>query len=207
MHYYKTCDDLPIYNFYKIMEESNYMHLIVGYDGYQDIKIEHEDIESVWQDIHEEYVKMSGDNSTKLYYELINEVLYLETRYKVVMDLLSSLAENSMSDQMISAYIKELRQWKYKIDDSKPFEDEMDKMVRQLKASENKIRLKKDELEKLKENNNDGESMSLIKQTVKLEQALERNNIDTKKTSVTKWIALLEEIKEINAQRQKNNGK
>ena len=207
MHYYKTCDDLPIYNFYKIMEESNYMHLIVGYDGYQDIKIEHEDIESVWQDIHEEYVKMSGDNSTKLYYELINEVLYLETRYKVVMDLLSSLAENSMSDQMISAYIKELRQWKYKIDDSKPFEDEMDKMVRQLKASENKIRLKKDELEKLKENNNDGESMSLIKQTVKLEQALERNNIDTKKTSVTKWIALLEEIKEINAQRQKSNGK
>jgi len=206
MRYYRNCDELPIYNFYKVMETKNYCFLCLDYDEYNELELK-EDVEELWSEIYEEYVNISGDSSTAMYYELIQEVLYLETRYKVALDLLKNLASESMSEEMKMAYIEELREWKYKIDISKPLGEELDRMIVQLKGSENKIRLKNNELEQFKDEGSKNEKVSLIKQTVKLEQALGRNNIDTKKIPVSKWIAMMNEVKEINESRRKSNGK
>jgi len=206
MRYYRNCDELPIYNFYKVMETKNYCFLCLDYDEYNELELK-EDVEELWSEIYEEYVNISGDSSTAMYYELIQEVLYLETRYKVALDLLKNLASESMIEEMKMAYIEELREWKYKIDISKPLGEELDRMIVQLKGSENKIRLKNNELEQFKDEGSKNEKVSLIKQTVKLEQALGRNNIDTKKIPVSKWIAMMNEVKEINESRRKSNGK
>jgi len=206
MRYYRNCDELPIYNFYKVMETKNYCFLCLDYDEYNELELK-EDVEELWSEIYEEYVNISGDSSTAMYYELIQEVLYLETRYKVALDLLKNLSSESMSEEMKMAYIEELREWKYKIDISKPLGEELDRMIVQLKGSENKIRLKNNELEQFKDEGSKNEKVSLIKQTVKLEQALGRNNIDTKKIPVSKWIAMMNEVKEINESRRKSNGK
>ena len=203
--YYRNCDELPIYNFYKVLETNELCYLYLDYDGYEKMKVI-EVLGGVWEGIYEEYLKLVGDNTTILYYEVVNNLLYLETRYSVVSTLLQQIVMGRMDKDMLRAYILQLREWKYYIDDEKPLNDEISRMVRQLKASENRIRLKKEEKKQL-ETAKSNEKMSLIDQQVKLEQALSRNEIDTKRTVVSKWITMIKEVKLINDQRKKQNGK
>ena len=111
-----------------------------------------------------------------------------------------------MSKEMLEKYAVELKKWQYNLDVKKPLKDELPRLIRQLKGSENKIRIKQEEKKDF-EDKNEGKEMSLIEQQIKLEQALSRNEIDTRKTSVSKWIAMIKEVKFINQQRKNNNGK
>ena len=84
----------------------------------------------------------------------------------------------------------------------------MERLLKQLKRSENKIELKLDELEKLKKENDITDDVSsLEKQAVALEQITGKNNIDTEKTSVRKWVEITKLSESINEQRRKANGK
>jgi hypothetical protein len=209
LNYYKNCDELPIYNFYKVLEEKDFNYLYPNFDGYNAVE-KHQDIEKEWKRIYKEYLVLSGDKTTLEYYELIGDVMYLTTRYKVVSALLTILATSAMEKEVISLYVAELKSWEYVINTNNSFEKEMEKMVVQLKQSENKIRIKESKLEELKKENSSGENFTLIQQQVKLEQALNRNEIDVKKVSVSKWIVMMNEVKEIKEQQlkqqQQNNG-
>ncbi|AKG94281.1 hypothetical protein AVT42_gp25 [Polaribacter phage P12002S] len=205
LKYYRNCDEIPIFNLYRILESKDFSYMYLDYDGYNTVKIE-KGINEVWDKIYQEYLNLIGDNTTLIYYELVNDLLYLETRYSVASSLLQQIALGGMSKEMTRAYVLELRNWKYKIDDKKPLQSELERMVRQLRGSENKIRIKKEEKKALEEGSTN-EKMTLIEQQVKLEQALSRNEIDTKKTVASKWITMIKEVKLINEQRQKKNGK
>jgi len=205
LKYYRNCDELPIYNFYKVLERRNYAYLYLDYDEYNEISID-KNIPEVWEKIYEEYLKLVGDNTMLIYYELINDLLYLETRYAIASTLLQQISMGRMTESTLLAYVLELKRWGYRINLDRPLEQELRLAIKQLKGSENKIRLKKEEKKQL-EKRGSKDKMSLIEQVVKLEQALSRNEIDTKKTVVSKWIALVKEVKVINEQRKKQNGK
>ena len=181
LNYYRNCDEIPIYNFYKVLQEKDYNHLYPEFDG---------------------YVDLSGDKTTMQYYELMGDILHLTTRYKVVSALLTILATSAMEKEVTLLYIAELKSWDYVINTKNPFEKEIEKMVLQLKQSESK-------LEELKKENSSGESFTLTEQQVALELALNKNEIDIKKVSVSKWIAMMSRAKNIKEQerkQQQNNG-
>jgi hypothetical protein len=179
------------------------------FDGYNGVK-KHDDIDKVWKTIYDEYLDLSGDKTTMAYYELIGDIMYLTTRYKVVSALLSVLVTSAMEKEVRLLYIAELRGWDYVINTKNPIEKELEQMVIQLKQSENKIRIKESQLEDLKKENSSNENFTLIQQQVKLELALGKNEIDVRKVSVSKWIVMMNEVKEIKEQQrkqqQKNNG-
>lgn len=206
LKYYRNCDELPIFNFYEILKTKNYAYLYLDYDGYDDM-VAKDNFQDVFQDIYEEYVNLIGDNTTLIYYELIKDVLYLETRYKVVSSLMKNMTSTPMNKETRKAYIGALRKWRYKIDEKKDFGDEMIRVVRQLKASKNALKIKQSELKALREKNDNGSNLTLVQQEVKLEQALSRNNVDTKKTSVTKWVYMIKEIEVINQANRNRNSK
>ena len=178
------------------------------FDGYNSVE-HHDDIEKTWKKIYDEYVDLSGDKTTMQYYELMGDILHLTTRYKVVSALLTILATSAMEKEVTLLYIAELKSWDYVINTKNPFEKEIEKMVLQLKQSENKIRIKESKLEELKKENSSGESFTLTEQQVALELALNKNEIDIKKVSVSKWIAMMSRAKNIKEQerkQQQNNG-
>ena len=145
-----------------------------------------------------------------MYYELIGDIMYYQTRYKVVSELLKVMVSSPMKDEILDLYIAELSKWKYKINKQNPLEEEIKRMFTQLKQSENKIRILESELEALKKKNKKSKSLTLTEQQVKLEQALSRNEIDVKKVSVAKWLMMIKEVKEINQAKRKQmqkNGK
>jgi hypothetical protein len=201
--YYRNCDEISVYNFYKVLETNNYAYLIVDYDDYQEVDFNEKEANELWISIYEEYCKLTEDNKSLLYFAVFQELLYLRTRFEVATILLRELSNGIKDDSARLNYIDSLRTWKYKINVDKPLEDELDRMVAQLKVSANKINIKQAELDELKVD--DSEKLSLIEQTVKLEQALGRNEIDLKRTVVSKYIALFKEVKLLNEARKKQN--
>ena len=203
--YYRNCDELPMYNFSKILETNNYAYLVVGYDGYEDAVFEESKTSELWEGIYEEYCKLTEDNKSLMYFAIFQELVYLKTRYQVAVTLLTQL-EIGLGDKALeNDFIEELRKWKYKINKDRPLKDELGRMLKQLKASTNAITIKQSQLEELKAKG--GEKLSLIEQTVKLELALGKNEIDIKRTVVAKYISLIKEVELLNKARKKQNGK
>jgi hypothetical protein len=203
--YYRNCDELSVYNFHKVLETNNYSYLIVGFDDYKEVKFDEKEADELWGNIYEEYCRLTKNNKSLLYFAIFQELLYLRTRYQVARILLMQLSNGNNKEEFVLDCIERLREWKYKIDKEKPLKDELARMIHQLKVSENKIQIKQSELEDLKVD--EGEKLSLIEQNVKLELALGKNKINTKKTSVSEHVALFNEVHLLNEARRKQNNK
>ena len=203
--YYTSCDELYMHNFSKILETNNYAWLVVGYDGYDKVDIDEKEASEIWEEIYYEYCKLTEDNKSLLYFAVVQELVYLKTRYEVASTLLRQL-EYGIEDEIVRIkYFNALREWKYVIDKNKPLESELQRMYIQLNQSTNKINTKQSELESLKVD--DSEKLTIIEQTVKLELALDKNEIDLKRTVVSKYVAMFKEVRLKNEAMKKNNGK
>ena len=198
---YRDCSDLPIFNFDAIATKGNLSWLVVGFDGYKEVVFDEQKAGKIWTAVYEEWKSLNDDNSTFLFYELLHEISKLKIRKYVAAILLSQIERIPRPKAQLKPFIDELAEWGFKIDIDGDMDYQMGKMERQLRATDNRIEMKEAELKALSEDNE--ESMSLVQQCVKLEQGLSRNDIDTKKTPVLKWIALLEEMKAINIHRNK----
>ena len=209
MHLYKNCGDLPIFNFDVVYRTNDFKYLVVDYNGYDDIVVP-KDANERWEAIKNEWVKLLDDATTAYYYQLVLEIVYLQTRYNIVKQLLQIVWESqNMSDEDMKIYIRALKEWRYFWNEKATKTNEVDRLLKQLKRSQNKITLKLDELEKMREDNNmdDEDASTLDKQAVTLEQITGKNNIDTRTTSVSKWVEISKLAESINEQRRKSNGK
>lgn len=207
MHLYNNCGDLPILNFDVIYKTNDFRWLVVEYNGYDDIKVPKEANER-WEEIKKEWIVLLDDNTIAYYHQLVLEVIYLQTRYNVVKELLQIIWEREeMTDESMEIYIKALGEWKYKWNSKNTKIKEIGRLLRQLRGSENKISLKLDELENIrKENEFEADVNTLEKQAVVLEQITGKNNIDITTTSVRKWVEISKLANQLNEQRRKANG-
>jgi hypothetical protein len=199
--YYRSCDDITLYNFHKVLETDNYAFMVIGYDGYDEIEFDEQIAKSHWGNIYEEYCKLSEDNKSLMYFATASELLYMETRFQVATELLKHLVAHLAEPSIVSMCIEALKGWKFKIDKKKDLDKEIQKVFKALKGSKNKINLKRSELEAFKPE--EGDEMSLTEQIVKMEQALGRNEIDPKTTTMAKWIAMNKELKLENEAKRK----
>ncbi len=208
MHLYKDCSDLSIKKFDIIYKTNDFRYLIVGWDGYEEIEVP-KGANERWQDIRNEWIDLLDNNVIGYYYQLVLESVYLQTRYNVVKQLLNMIwMRDEFDEEAEKIYVGALAEWKYKWNPKQNKTKEMERLLKQLKRSENKIELKLDELEKLKKENDITDDVSsLEKQAVALEQITGKNNIDTETTSVRKWVEITKLSESINEQRRKANGK
>ena len=208
MHLYKDCSDLSIKKFDIIYKTNDFRYLIVGWDGYEEIEVP-KGANERWQDIRNEWIDLLDNNVIAYYYQLVLESVYLQTRYNVVKQLLNMIwMRDEFDEEAEKIYVGALAEWKYKWNPKQNKTNEMERLLKQLKRSENKIELKLDELEKLKKENDITDDVSsLEKQAVALEQITGKNNIDTETTSVMKWVEITKLSESINEQRRKANGK
>lgn len=198
--YYRDCSELSIYLFHRIVRTGELSLLLVDPKAERGPELTDDKLREVWRDIYDEYCKLAEDNKSLMYFMLCDELLYLETRYNVASTLLKQIEIRYDEPEAVDAFITELAQWDFRINRSKPLEEEMDRMYRSLRASTNKIRLKRDELKTYKSNE---EPMTLNEQVLKVELALGKNSIDPKTTMVDTWIFMLKEIEKRNEIHQK----
>lgn len=204
---YNNCDDLPIHNFYKVLETGNYSYLVVGYDGYCKVEFDKELAEKRWTEIHEEYCSLTNNNKTLMYLSLYKEILYLKTKQFVSSTLTELLIKVRLDVDTLRKYAKELSNWGYELDLEGDIPNQIHSIAKKIRFSENKLKLKESQLKELTSDTDDSEKTTLIEQTVRLEQILSRNEIDLKKTSVSKYIALFKEADTLVETRNKQYGK
>jgi len=206
VYLYKNCSDLPISNFDIIYKTNDFKYLVVGYNGYDEIEVP-KGAEERWNAIKEQWIEVLGDNTVAYKYQLVLEINYLQARYNIVQQILGLMLELIMDDETFDQYINMLKGWGYNYNKENKRSDELLKMIRQHKVSENKINNKLAEYKTLTKDDNLDEIETLEKQAVVLAQVLGRNNINLKETSVLEWLELTKLAKEINKQREKANGK
>lgn len=207
MYLYKDCSDLPIWNFHIVKNSNDFRFLVVDYDGYSEIKVP-KGANERWQAIRNEWIRLIGDNEVAYFYDLILESVYLQTRYNVVKGLLERMfVRDDMVGETLELYIGMLSQWRFFWKEKLSKNDNIEKLLKQLKASQNKISLKLSEIEDLKvkyEANED--DFSLEKQKLIIEQST-GIKIDLKKDSVKTWIEACKMHQDMVEQRRKANGK
>ena len=189
-----------------VFKTEDYRYLVVGYDGYQDIDIP-DGVEERWKYIFDQWVKLCDNNEMIYYYQLISEVAYLETRYYVVKILLLQIYDRDMDEKTLDMYIELLRGYKYIYNKNNDKLAELERLFNQHNASQNKIGLKKSELEEMQKKNDYDEPQTLEQQAVIFEQITGRNNIDINTTVVAKWIEIGKLCTQINEQRKRSYGK
>lgn len=202
--YYRSCEHLSIYRFHKIMETGNYCFLVKDWNEENEIEINKEEALSIWGGIYNEYCKLTSNNKAIEYYRTSQSIAYLETRREVVGRILVQLTMRTMKPEIFKEYIETIRRFDFVYEGDLPDVKKLEDLSRQIRAANNEIELLKDTLQKLVST---GEGLPFEKELVKVEQALGRNIIDPRTTSVKKWVYLLEEIKEIVEQRRQQAAK
>jgi hypothetical protein len=173
--------------------------MVYGWDEFSEVEFDKDEALKLWKEIYSEYTLLTDDNKTVMYYQLILLISGLETKRYVVSKLIEQILPNDKDEETLKLYLAALKEWNYKINPEVPLHEECLRILRDLRAMENRIRLKRNELESYK---TEGEKMTLTQQVVKLERALEKNNIDPRTTSVEKWLMMLKEVGEMNKARK-----
>lgn len=163
-----------------------------------------EKLEKVWGDIYKEYCEMTNDNRALEYYRLKSELVYLETRRHIAGKLFVQISMRNMPRAVFMEYINELKKWNFKYKKDRKVLSEMENLSTQIKATSNRINLT---IAKLNSFNNDKKPIDLEKQVLKVEQALGKNAIDPKETTVKRWVYMFEHIAEINREKHKKNNR
>ncbi len=202
VHFYKGCSDISIFNFDEIAKTSNYSYMVIGYDGYNEVDFDETMAQELWKKIYNDFCKMGNDNTSLLYYELLDQLGYLKMRKLFVLALLNQLKFFKKPGSILKLYFQELAKWRYKIDPKNPLVDELAKMYQLVRINDNKIGMVESEIKILKDD--EQEPMSLVMQAIKLAQGLGKENIDTKKTTVEHWLGLYEELRITNEHKRRN---
>lgn len=158
-------------------------------------------LEKIWGDIYKEYCELTNDNRALEYYRLNSELLYLETRRQVAGKLFSQIAMRNMPREIFMEYIKEFHSWGFRYKKNRKVLADMEDLGRQIKATGNRISITRAKLESFKTTS---KTIPLDKQVLDVEQALGKNSIDIKETTVVKWVYMFEKIRKMNAERKKS---
>lgn len=206
MYVYRDCSTIPIWNFNEITLKGDLRWMLVGWDGYEDVKVPKEANEH-WQNIRNEWVELLDNNAITLYYQLVLEVAYLSFRYDTAANLLQQIATRFMNEETLEKYITALGYIRYKWNKKNSKDVEIKRLLQQHKASQNTINLKLDELEQIKKENDFKDTPANLEKQAVILQNITGIKVNLRKDSVKRWIEIGKLANDINEQRRKNGGK
>lgn len=191
---YLGTSDLPIYRFDKIQSTSNLAYLIMDWNERDEVKVP-DGADALWEQIQEVWHEKTHNNEAMMRNALVSELDYLERRLFVVSVLIHSINESNKVDFGI-----ELNGWGFRFNAKKTVKSQLKNLNKQVRAAKTKIGLKQSELEQM----DSGQApMGILKQKIKLERALGLK-IDIKTTAVDEWLALYDELIELNENGKRN---
>ena len=203
---YKSCSTLPIHNFFELFETEDMRNLIHGFDFDND-KLELTDEEkweykAIFDKIFFEYCELTSNHG--VIQTLKKEVMIEQWSFVFTTATKIISIYQEYNDKDILECLGNLES-KYKVDLSKDINPQLKKVELDLKHLKNKIKLFKIKLADKAKNKKSDVKIDLEKDALYLERNLELNrSIDTKTTSVKKWVSLLKIQKEKTTSNGKN---
>lgn len=183
---YDNIDELPIYNFHKCSKgEFKYL--------FKDKKLKESPLVSkTWNNIYNEYCKLTYNNSVLRFYRLFGEIEYLKNLQIFAPVLLNLLTKTPKDDRVI--IYEELKKWKIKLNINDSLDKQLEKGLKYINNSKNKLKRKEAELNEIKDK--PVKSYTLQQQKAKLHKAL-GVDVNLHTCSVTEWLAYWDEVKSL----------
>lgn len=198
---YTNCGELPKWNFDKIEETKDLKYLVQLSEYGKKCKAP-ENAEEIWENIREEYALKTQNDKITLYFNLLAEISGMENRIYFAKLILQQLATrgNTMTEAMRKEYINELRALRFYLNESKPFKEEVERLIRQLKTVSTKLEAKTKEAKEFEEKNFKGGETNTTQLKIRIQRAL-RVEIDLKKTTVLEWLEWINEAIQSNGKK------
>lgn len=172
--YYKSCDTLPIYNFYKILNTKDLMWLVKGYEGDEGHDDEDKLIE-LWEKIYEEYIDLLGEKAISKKAITLNQISKIELELRIVSSLIQIYA-----DKRYEEIGEQIDAWGY-------YKDDIEKSIKKLEGLKFRMNIM---ISKTKDDDDEEEKKyDIYKDIVAVENILGNGlTIDPYKTVVSKWV-------------------
>lgn len=182
---YNNCDELPIYYFYKILDEKNVGYLYKDYNG-KELSVEEKvNLEHIFNSILYEYSELTFNRKILNKFNSELKILDLEFKY----DTCQKILELYSVDEDFEI-LEMLNRFNYNVSQKRNIENQVNMVIKSLKGLKNKIKIEKANYIK-KNKVNDDIKINLDDQATSLEMNLKIGyRLDTKIISVSKWISL-----------------
>lgn len=198
-----SCSELPIYNFFKVVEDKDLSLLIKKKSKIEDF--EEDELFNALTSIFKEYNELTDNRPLIKEFRSKLDIDFMEFRYHITKEILSLYVESESIDVLIT-----LRELQWSIDTSKEINPQIERITKRLIGIKNQINISKARFVEQfqKKQKQDNPNFNLQKEILNLEINLPLSyKIDIHKDSIEKyvlWNKLLESKNK--SLKQMNNG-
>ena len=194
MNTYNNCSEIPVFNFYEIVNTNDYRYLICKYKADSKLKISNNKkvkLQNLFKDIVIEYLELT--NNLKAVNNAAKKWLVAKLKFKS--STASSILEIYSVNNDIEA-LKLLNDLGFTIDVEKDINEQISIIIRDIKAIKNKINIFSSQLKNSEKNENEDVKINLDLDAWNLEQALDlKYMIDIKTTTLSRWVNMWNSVK------------
>jgi len=203
VNYYKSCSNLPIYNFYKIIDEASYAYLSKDYIEGEDFKFDVVEAEILFTKIIEEYSELTSNREVLVGFKMQIAILNYEFERDSLKNILEIFNETNDFEVLLL-----LSSFGFDTSNKLGLDKLLKSVISRIKNLNNKIRINKVNYTKRFKTTKKEIKRNLDKEALLLEMSLELGReIEVRKTSVTKWVNMVnissEKAKQINSLKNK----
>jgi hypothetical protein len=198
---YLSFEDIPVYNFYKISEDSDMRWFAKDFRGDRDIKLlEEEIIELVerYKDIYDERIKYTNDTKTLEYYRKLNDLSDLETKLFRLTSAFDVLTDIKLEHELFSEYVTYFKEDEGYVFLKEITTNELRKeyllwLSKKIKGFKTKVSVKKanySDVLKPADINSKNANFDIVKEKILLQESL-GITIDIYKCPLIEWCAMI----------------
>tara|TARA_R110000772_G_scaffold188838_3_gene299932 strand:- start:9994 stop:10611 length:618 start_codon:yes stop_codon:yes gene_type:complete len=185
---YESCSTLPIYNFYKIIDEGNYGYIQKDYEEGDDFIESDKTTSYIFLKILEEYSVLTANREVLISLKLQISII----DYEFERDSLKSIVEifNETNDFKVLVL---LSSFGFDTSNKLGIDKLLKSVISRIKNLNNKIRINKVKYTKRFKTTNKEIKRNLDKEALLLEMSLDLGReIEVKKTSILKWVNMVQ---------------
>lgn len=189
---YKGYRDLPVFNFYEILETNNLSWFKKNYDGEDDelSKEETEELIKRFHKIYEDRISYLGDANTEQYFRKLAEINSLEQKIYRVSNTCKIITQIPLKSKWFNKFIQDLKEEGIKF--GKPIKTEEERLIyfkfleSKLRGERNRLKVKKIQYKDILEPKKKVK-IDLVKDKVIIEEILAPKSINLRTTPLQEW--------------------
>jgi len=211
---YLSFEDLPVYNFYKIVETSDMRWFYEKFRSDKDFTLSEDKLRELgdrYKNIYDERVKYTNDTKSLEYYRKLNELSDLETKLFRIASAFDILIDMKVDSNLFSEYVMYFNEdegfvYSKEIDNKETALEYIEWLRREIKGFRTRVKVKKSnyaDILKPANINSKNANFDIVKEKILLQESLVIS-IDIYTCPLIEWCAMIIRSEEKSIQAKKD---
>lgn len=211
---YLSFEDLPVYNFYKIVETSDMRWFYEKFRSDKDFTLSEDELLKLstrYKNIYDERIKYTNDTKSLEYYRKLNEMSDLETKLFRITSAFDILIDMKVDSNLFSEYVIYFNEdegfvYSKEIDNKETALEYIEWLRREIKGFRTRVKVKKSnyaDILKPADINSKNANFDIVKEKILLQESLVLS-IDIYTCPLIEWCAMIIRSEEKSIQAKKD---